>query len=134
MYGTLTVGDWRDVRDALTQDLAASTAQIAQYDQQRQALRTEVEQLDAESVVLREMTALRAMIAGEAQQNSGSVDAFRATLRRLFGRFELAPPGSFWRATASADGVLWVGRTAPSVELGDQTYTLIPYVRAEAID
>jgi hypothetical protein len=90
--------------------------------------------MDAEDSVVRELTALRSLIAGEVQDGRREgLDAFRATLRRLFDRFDLVqwpmlPKGD------TPDGVVYQGG-GPMIERdGQPPYLLIPYVRPEAID
>ena len=65
-------------------------------------VRAEFDSIDVDSVVLAEMTAIRAAIIGEARDSQGSVDAFRAALQTLFTDFELVHGGSLgvgvWRA------------------------------------
>ena len=77
--GKLDADDWREQRVELTADLEAAAAHVERLEAQRQAALDEVRQVDAESAVLRELTALRALIVGEAR------DGRREGLERLPG-------------------------------------------------
>jgi hypothetical protein len=88
-----------------------------------------------ESVVFRELAAIRSVIAGEAQTGSREgVDAFRVALRRLFERFELvAWPGFGSNPNVGTEAVVWQHQT-PVVERDGQPLVLLPHVRPEAVD
>jgi DNA invertase Pin-like site-specific DNA recombinase/cell division protein FtsB len=135
LAGALDVGDWREFRDELQDALDGLKAQLAQLDQQREALTAEMARLDVESVVLRELAGIRSMIAGEAQSRSrDGVEAFRAALRRLFDRFELVAWPGVGAPASGADAVVWQGSEPPTVERNGQVLVLMPYVRPDAID
>jgi site-specific DNA recombinase len=128
--GVLDAADWCSMRDELAGEHEAAVAQVKRLADQRQAVEREAEQLDAESVLLDELTALRALVVGEVRDGSrASLDAFRVALRRLFTDFELVPAFG-WGADGRDDAVIWQGDPldAPA------GYDLRPHVRADAID
>jgi hypothetical protein len=129
--GDLSANDWAEFRDELTAELEGGKAQLAQLDQRQDALASEIQQIDVESVVLRELTAIRSLVVGDVQSSSREgLDSLRVALRRLFERFELVPWGAF---PAGGEGsVIWQGDTPLNIEA--EKLVLIPRVRPEAID
>jgi hypothetical protein len=103
-------------------------------EQQHASLEAGRDQVDAESVVLREMTAIRATIMGEARDGSAKgVEAFRTALRRLFIGFEMIPPGTLG-AGVNLGGVIWPQDEERAASLAVDGYVLIPHVRPEALE
>jgi site-specific DNA recombinase len=126
--GRLEADDWSEQRAELSAELEAAQAQVKRLDEQREAVTTEAEQLDAESLVLDELTALRALIVGEARDGSqAGAEAFRVALRRLFEGFELIPTGSGYGHGST--GSAWQGE-APTVD----GYVLLPHLDPDALD
>ena len=129
--GKITPEQWTRLDVKLTEELAAAEAQVMQFAQQRQALVSEVENIDAESAVLDELTALRAQVVGEVRDGSrtGS-DALRTTLRRLFTSFELLSPAGFGKKPADG-AVPW-----PHDDLNgiDGYYCILPRIRPGVIE
>ena len=86
--GALTAAEWRDLRDELQSDAAATSAEAERLGKQL----VEVEQADAfdavEDEVLQMLAHTRSVIAGQIADRDG-VDAVRATLMRLFDGFVL---------------------------------------------
>ncbi len=131
--GDLTAAEWRELREELESDLEAAQASAARLEKQRQALVSDHAEVDVESVLVREMTALRAMVAGEVQDASRrGVDALRSALRRLFDHFELI----VWPGFGMSDeknSIVWGGEI-PTVEGEDVTMVLLPHVRPDVIE
>jgi len=102
---------------------------------QAQAEDGRVAQMDAEDSVLRELTAIRSLVAGEVQDGRREgLDAFRAALRRLFDRFALVQWPMFPQGEHPQGAVIFQGDGAMIERDGHPPYLLIPYVRPEAID
>lgn len=105
--GKLDSADWLSFRDEYTTEHEAACAAAKRLDDQHLALTVDCEQIDTESVVLAELTAIRAEILGQAREGEhAGVQAFRTALRRLFVCFELVPVGSFG-VDRETDGVMW---------------------------
>jgi len=116
-------------------------AQIAPFEQQRQTLAADAEQIDVETAVLDELTSIRAMVAGQVKGDD-SVTAVRAALRRVFERFELVDWPGFGAGPPSGGAVVWQwgpalrlpGQKATRRTRGQLPLALVPYVRREVID
>jgi len=126
--GKMDPDDWRQQHAELTSGLAAATAKAERFEAQRKAILAEVDQIDAESAVLEEMTALRAQVVGEVRDGSrGGSEALRTAIRRVFTGFELIESG-FGHGPVGADSVVWQGATPNA-----GAYRLLPHVRADAV-
>jgi site-specific DNA recombinase len=133
--GKLDADDWREQRAELTAALEAARAHVQRLQAQAQAEDGRVAQMDAEDSVLRELTAIRSLVAGEVQDGRrDGLDAFRATLRRLFDRFDLVQWPMFPKGDTPQAAVIFQGDGAMIERDGQPPYLLIPYVRPEAID
>lgn len=131
--GRIDPDDWREQRDQLTAELDASKANAERLEQQRHDLEAGRDQVDAESAVLDELTAIKATIMGEARDgSSGGVEAFRTALRRLFVGFDLAPFGRF--DVPGGEGIIWPQDEERAAGLHVDGYALWPRVRPEALE
>lgn len=129
----LDADDWREQRGLLTAELEAATSQADRFDRHRAALTDEMAQIDAESAVLEQIAALRAMVVGEVREGGReSVDAFRAALRRLFTGFELMTSERPFGTRPDDDGIPW---PHPDLNLGggDEWMVLLPRLRRDAV-
>ncbi|MEJ7785581.1 MAG: recombinase family protein [Solirubrobacteraceae bacterium] len=128
--GRISPEQWHRLERKLTDQLQAARAQTDRLEQQQQAIEQEREAFDVETVLLEELSQLRAAVVGEAQA-SGSVDALRATLRRLF-TFELLDAARPFGAGLKDDHdrVAWPHRDLSIESAG---LVLLPHVRTDAI-
>lgn len=141
---TLAAEQWSRLDVKLTDELAAATAQVARLDDRRQTIVAEMGQIDAESAVLEQIAALRAMVVGEVRAGGREgVDAFRAALRRQFAGFELLggarPFGSGLGTQNPQPGGSGhfdesVGWPHPDLTVSCAPLTLYPRVREDVID
>jgi hypothetical protein len=89
--GRISPEEWHEEQAELSANLSAAKAEVARLEAKRAALDANVQQIDAEGAVVGELTAIRAMVAGQVKDGEHQgIDSFRAALRRLFERFELA--------------------------------------------
>jgi site-specific DNA recombinase len=132
LEGDLSASAWQGFHDDLTADREAARAQLERLDARRQQVASEAARLDAEDTVMRELTLIRAAVAGQVKDGQAGVDAFRAALMRLFARFEVVRfPGL---GVGGLDGTVVHQGGAPVVQQDGQPLFLVPHVRAEAID
>lgn len=131
LYGDLPADRYRMLSERLTAEHEAATANVSALGTRHETLSAELEQIDAETAVLAELSAIKAHILGQAREGErAGVQAFPTAIRRLFTGFELIPRGTF--------GVGIEGIVCPtqgrSRSIGVDGYLLIPYVRPEALD
>jgi DNA invertase Pin-like site-specific DNA recombinase len=131
--GRLDADDWTEQRTELTGELEAAKAQVARLDKQRDEVAGEMEEVDAEAAVIEELTAIRALVTGEARDGSRQgVDAFRAALRRLFSSFELlGGPRPYGSGVDDGESVAW---PHDDLALDGGPLALFPRIRRDAIE
>jgi hypothetical protein len=86
--GAITAEDWHDLRPDLEMQLAAAVGELEQLREQSRATDTTHLASDAEQQVLEHLAAIRASIQSQVAGSATSLDSIRATLQRLFQRFE----------------------------------------------
>jgi site-specific DNA recombinase len=113
--GQLTAEKWSRLEDRLRGEAAAARAEADQHRRQRKAVEARMAEFDAEAAMVKELAALRQLVAGEVQAGrDGKLEQLRSVLRRLFDYFELTKNGP---SEASPSG-----------------YSLRPLVRFEHIE
>ncbi|HEX3803638.1 MAG TPA: recombinase family protein, partial [Solirubrobacteraceae bacterium] len=114
----------------LEAELGAALAQVEQHVRHRYLAQQAISALDAELEIAKRLTAIRQAIAGEVAGNTADLDAYRATLRRLFTGFVLMSPKAREAPLlplARQEGRCW--ETWPDMIDG---YALAPFVREDA--
>jgi hypothetical protein len=129
--GRITAEQWGRLEAKLTAEAHAAGAEAERFSAHEEALQAELESFDAETAVLQELAAIRAMIATEARHGrQHGIDAFRAALRRLFVSFELLE-GTFGQG-GDGESVAW-----PHDDLGasqdGRVFSILPRVRPDTI-
>lgn len=127
----LSAEQWSRLDANLTSELQAANAQVVRLDKRRDTIVAEMDRIDAESAVLEQIAALRAMVVGEVRAGGREgIDAFRAALRRLFSGFELlGGVRPFGSGLHDEESVAW-----PHDDLTVGDLTLYPHVREDAIE
>jgi len=130
--GRLDADDWNEQRPQLTGELEAARSEADRHARREGDLEAEIAAIDTEAAVLAELSTIRALVAGQAQQRSREgIDAFRAALLRLFERFELVthPLVVFDGEPVHCHSAL----SLPEDATGEPRQWLRPYVRPDAI-
>lgn len=117
---TADVEDERDAAQAAVQQAQARLEQIE----------TGTVTTDAEEALLRHLADLKQAVSG-AVDAARDVESLRMVIRQLFDHIELVEWPGF--GTGTSEGVL-TGEENPAVTVGEQTYGLVPYMRAEMVD
>lgn len=88
--GEITAAEWRELRPDLESSLAAATAEREQLQRQVDAAAADTSTLaELDSAAVKMLASVRDEIAGEVTSASG-IESVRASLSRLFDRFEVA--------------------------------------------
>jgi len=132
--GRIDADKWTRLEDRLKAEMDAARAQVDQHERRKRQIEAALAAFDLGKAVADELTELRRLVAGEIQAGrEGKMEALRATLKRLFVGFQLAPRGDLF-VGASVDGAVWAGNENTQELLGVGEHYLRALLRSDAID
>jgi DNA invertase Pin-like site-specific DNA recombinase len=128
--GEIDAKRWTRLEARLRSEMEAAREQAAQHARQRTSVEAAIAQFDTDAVLIEELSTIRKLVAGEAQDGSqDGLESFRIVLRRLFVGFELLTSEN-WMGSGALAGQ---GQLDDSLRVGGG-YSLLPCVRPEAVD
>lgn len=132
--GRITAEQWGRLEDRLRGELSAAQAEVEQHGQGDQNVSATVDAFEADAALLEALAQTRQRVAGEVIEG-GELEQWRQALRRLFVGFELCSPAKpFGSGALAGEGVIWVPKSEDAPPRLTGGYSLLPVVRAEAVD
>jgi site-specific DNA recombinase len=132
--GRITAEQWGRLEDRLRGELDAAQAEVEQHEQRDQTVSAAVDALEADAALLEALAKTRRRVAGEITEG-GDLEQWRQAIRRLFVGFELCSPAKpFGSSALAGEGVIWTPQSDDAPTKLGHGYSLLPVVRAEALD